>query len=50
MENCYSTNRVTRGGAYWLSGSTVSERTTDRPTGTNSYGGEAGCRAMLYIK
>ena len=50
MENCYSADRVTRGGAYWSSGSTVSERTTDRPTGSNSYGGEAGCRAMLYIK
>ena len=50
MENYSSVNRVTRGGAYWSIGSTVSERTTDRPTGTNSYGVVAGCRAMLYIK
>ena len=50
MENCYSTERVTRGGAYWKSASTVSKRGMDKPTGSNSYGVSAGCRAMLYIK
>ena len=50
METASIGGRVTRGGTYYNSIECVSSRLTDRATAWNSYGVNAGYRAMLYIK
>ena len=50
MEAASYGGRVTRGGTYYNSIEGVSSRLKDRATAWNSYGVNAGYRAMLYIK